>query len=130
MIIHYRNNLKSQALHLHNGSTQAEIRIRKYLKGKQLNDRLVRQKPVGNCMVDFYCREKQLTVKLDGYSHQWEETIERDSQKEKYLNSLGMGVLRFQDAEVAGAIDNVITGITGTLRNAEENTASHPVPGV
>jgi very-short-patch-repair endonuclease len=120
IIVHYKKELKLLASHLRNESTQSEICLWKYLKGKQLNYRFARQKPIGNYIVDFYCREKRLAIELDGYSHRFEETIERDEQKEKYLNNQGICVLRFQDAEVMENIDNVIAEITCALRDTEE----------
>ena len=107
-IIHYNNNLKPLASHLRNESTQSEIRLWKYLKGKQLGVRFIRQKPIGSYIVDFYCKELSLAIELDGLSHHYEETMRKDEEKEAYLNELGIEVLRFEDKEVMGDIDNVM----------------------
>jgi very-short-patch-repair endonuclease len=46
MIIHYSSYPKPLASRLRNESTKSEIRLWKYLKGKQLEVRFTRQKPV------------------------------------------------------------------------------------
>lgn len=108
MIIHYNNNLKHLSSQLRNDSTQSEIRLWKYLKSKQTGVRFIRQKPIGNYIVDFYCKELRLAIELDGLSHQYEETMKKDEEKEAYLNEMGIEVLRFEDKEVLGDIDNVM----------------------
>lgn len=37
-----------------------------------------------------------------------EETMRKDEEKEAYLNELGIEVLRFEDKEILGDIDNVM----------------------
>lgn len=108
MNIHYNNNLKHLASQLRNDSTQSEIRLWKYLKGKQLGVRFIRQKPIGNYIADFYCKELRLAIELDGLSHHDEETMRKDEMKEAYMNELGIEILRFEDKEVLGDIDNVM----------------------
>jgi len=111
MIIHYNNHLKSLASELRNASTQSEVRLWKYLKGKQLGVRFIRQKPIGCYIVDFYCKELQLAIELDGLSHHFEETMKRDEEKENYLKSQHIDLLRFEDKDVLGDLDNVIAVI-------------------
>jgi len=111
MIIRYNKSLKSLASHLRSESTQSEISLWKYLKGKQLAYRFIRQKPIGEYIVDFYCKELCLAIELDGFSHHINETIEKDEKKEAYLKSLQIDLLRFEDAEVINDIENVIVVI-------------------
>ena len=42
-------------------------------------------------IVDFYCKELQLAIEVDGESHYGNE--ERDKRKDKRLNQLGVTVL-------------------------------------
>ncbi len=108
MNIHYNNNLKHLSSQLRSNSTQSEIHLWKYLKAKQTGVRFIRQKPIGNYIVDFYCKELRLAIELDGLSHHYEETMRKDEEKEAYLNELGIEVLRFEDKEILGDIDNVM----------------------
>lgn len=59
-----------------------------------------RQKPIDNYIVDFFCHELMLVLELDGYSHQLDEIFEKDKQKTKRLNELGISILRFEEALV------------------------------
>ena len=44
---------------------------------------------------------------MDGLTHDWEETIENDKQKQTDLENLGYTVLRFQDKEIMENIFSV-----------------------
>ena len=58
---------------------------RKQLKGFQF----LRQRPIGNYIVDFSCPEAKLVIEVDGGQHFTETGIEKDNSRDKYLNSLG-----------------------------------------
>ena len=59
-----------------------------------------RQRPVGNYIVDFVCKELLLAIEVDGYSHLLEETMVKDKLKDDYLEKEGYRVLRFSDKDV------------------------------
>ena len=116
MIIHYNSNLKKLAAQLRTQSTQSETILWQELKGRKLNGfRFVRQKPIGNYIVDFYCKESCLIIELDGLSHQSEETMDKDEIKQRFLESLGFKVLRFEDEEVIKDRNNVLRVIEEAL---------------
>ena len=115
-IIPYNPKLKELARQLRNNSTKSEIRLWKYLKGKQMKGYdFHRQKPLLEYIADFYCAELNLVIELDGYSHQLEEVAIKDKAKEQALNHVGIKVLRFQDSEVLNDIDNVLRSIEGYI---------------
>ena len=87
-----------------------------------------RQKPIDNYILDFFCHELMLGIELDGYSHSFEEVIEKDKRKEKRMNELGIQVLRFDDDEVMTDIDNVIRSIEGYVEEFEERQKHTPNP--
>ena len=120
MIIHYNKNLKQLSSKHRNESTQSEIRLWKYLKGKQLGFRFIRQKPVGNYIVDFYCKELQLAIELDGFSHHFEEVVAKDEKKECFLKGIGIDLLRFEDNLVMNDIDNVLAVIADYIERNKE----------
>lgn len=123
MKIHYNPKLKELAWQLRNNSTQSEIRLWKYLKGKQMMGYdFHRQKPIDNYIVDFFCNKLKLAIELDGFSHYIKETYLKDLEKEKKLNQLGINVIRFQDSEVLHRIDNVIAVIQAYIENVESQS--------
>ena len=112
---HYNKELKPLARKLRNDSTLGEILLwDSVLKQKKLGHQFVRQFPIGNYILDFACRKLKLGIEIDGYSHNF--TIDRDLEKDEYLNSIGYKVLRFEEREVRNDIDNVIRVLEGTIK--------------
>ena len=56
-----------------------------------------RQHQIGNYIVDFYCHEKRLVVELDGPVHDSDERRTMDRNRDGYLESLGMTVVRIKN---------------------------------
>ncbi|MBV6484747.1 MAG: hypothetical protein KFKLKKLM_01262 [Flavobacteriales bacterium] len=112
MKIYYNQNLKLLARNHRNDSTKSEIILWQELKGKKiLGYKFLRQKPIGNYIVDFFCNKLKLAIELDGYTHQFDDVIVKDEKKELYLNSIGITVLRFNDNDVINDMNNVLRGI-------------------
>jgi len=92
--------------------TDAEIHLWSRLKNKQLNGyQFYRQKPIGNYIVDFYCPATKMVIEVDGGQHFYEDGIERDKERDVYINSLGLKVLRFTNVEVLKNMQEVIDSI-------------------
>ena len=114
-IIHYNPKLKALAAQLRSRGTKSEILLWNELKGGQLNGlRFIRQKPIGDFIVDFYCKEVGLVIELDGLSHQYNEVMDLDERKQSYLESIGLKVIRFEDEDVIRDIRNVMRVIEYT----------------
>ena len=62
--------------------------------------RFRRQYVIGNYIADFYCHQAKLVVELDGSQHVTPEEMEYDTKRTKYLESLGLKVLRFSNLDV------------------------------
>ena len=59
--------------------------------------------------MDFYCREKNLVIELDGVQHLEEK--EYDKERNEFMQSLNIKVLRFWNYEIDTNIDVVIKKI-------------------
>ncbi len=55
---------------------------------------------IGNYISDFYCHRARLVVELDGSGHYEPEKMQKDKERTNYLESHGIGVLRFSNLEV------------------------------
>ncbi len=111
MRIYYNPKLKERARELRNNSTLSEILLWNELKQRKLQGyQFYRQRPIGNYIVDFFCFRLSLVIEIDGASHD-EERFEYDMKRQKYLESLGYTVLRFDDLEVKKDIDHVLRAI-------------------
>ena len=105
----YNKNLKQPARDLRNNMTDAELLLWSKLRRKQiLGLHFYRQKPLLNCIVDFYCPSANLVIECDGSQHYTNEGLEADRIRDKALAQLGLKVLRFDNRQVLGEIDAVI----------------------
>ena len=109
-IIPYNPKLKEFARKLRKNSTFTEIMLWNYLRGKQIRGYdFDRQRPIDNFIVDFYCKDLQLAIEVDGESHY--ANPEKDKKKDKRLKELGVTVLRFEDLDVRHKLDKVVESI-------------------
>ena len=114
-IIYYNPKLKALASQLRSRGTKSEILLWNQLKGGQMNGlRFIRQKPIGDFIVDFYCKEVGLVIELDGLSHQYNEVMDMDERKQSYLENIGLKVIRFEDEDVIRDMLNVMRVIEHT----------------
>lgn len=73
----------------------------------------LRQKPVGDYIVDFYCAGLQLVIEIDGDSHA--ESAEYDAERTRFLGSLGLRVIRFSNDDVLRNIEGVYEELGRTI---------------
>ncbi|MBQ8896467.1 MAG: endonuclease domain-containing protein [Clostridia bacterium] len=70
-----------------------------------------RQKVIGKYIVDFYCASARLVIEVDGVQHASDEGLANDRQRDEYLESLGLFVLRIANHDINTDFDNVCTGV-------------------
>jgi len=106
----YNKSIKQFAREHRSNSTKAEIKLWcEVLRNRQLlGYSFLRQRPISNYIVDFFCRELKLIIEVDGLSHQFEEAQTGDYNREQHLKQLGYHIIRFNDDEVMNDIPNVI----------------------
>ena len=110
MIIRYNPKLKLIARNLRKNSTKTEIYLWNELKNKKLiGYGFKRQKPIGNYIVDFFAPKLFLVIEIDGITHDFK--IEGDRNRQEFLQSLSLTVLRFKDSDVRNNLNGVITSI-------------------
>ena len=114
-IIPYNPSLKEKARELRNNSTTIEIKLWKFLKGRQMcGYDFHRQKPLGDYIVDFFCNELMLAIEIDGISHDGREKY--DKQRQEELEKNGIKFLRFDDDEVFYNIEKVLNAIENWIK--------------
>ena len=59
-----------------------------------------RQKVIGNYIVDFYIAKAKIVIELDGTQHYEPNGKAADRQRDIYLQSLGIRVLRYANSEI------------------------------
>lgn len=75
--------------------------------------KFLRQKPIANYIVDFYCSELRLVIEIDGDSHA--ESIGYDAQRTRILNNHGLTVIRYSNSEVLTNIHGVLDDLTAQI---------------
>ena len=70
-----------------------------------------RQKVIGNYIVDFYCSSKNIVIEIDGSQHFEKTGKVKDELRDKYLNDLGLKVLRYSNYEINTAFDSICEDI-------------------
>jgi adenine-specific DNA-methyltransferase len=102
--------IPAHAKHLRHDSTDAERKLWRCLRDRQLNGfKFRRQQPIGRYVVDFFCSESKLVIELDGGHHT--DQIKRDQRRTEFLNKAGYRVLRFWDHEVLAETEAVLQQI-------------------
>ena len=67
-----------------------------WLRNRRFNGwKFRRQHPMGPYHIDFFCEEARLAIELDGFGHALVDKRKRDEEREKFLNRLGIKVLRY-----------------------------------
>ena len=107
------SKLRPRRKELRNTQTPQELKLWYLLKNKNLGVKFRRQHGIGPYIADFYCKEKNLIVELDGSQHM--EAKEYDTERDAYIKALGIKVLRFWNNEVNKNMDGVLLKIKSEL---------------
>jgi very-short-patch-repair endonuclease len=83
------------------------------IRGRQLGGfKFVRQEPVDRYYVDFVCRERRLSIELDGGQH---SERPEDGQRDSELRALGYRVIRIWNNDVIENLDGVLQTLRSEL---------------
>ena len=74
-----------------------------------------RQKVIGSYIVDFYVAEKKTVIELDGSQHFEEAGMQKDHRRDLFLQSQGLRVLRYSNADVNQNFEAVCEDIWNRL---------------
>jgi very-short-patch-repair endonuclease len=85
---------------LRHNQTEAEKAAWYLLRGRRLRARFRRQHPIGNGVVDFFCREHRLAIELDGGVHSQPSQMRKDALREDYFRGLGIRLVRLPNGLV------------------------------
>jgi very-short-patch-repair endonuclease len=101
--------------------TKAEACLWKYaLRGRMRKGYgFRRQRPVLNYIADFMCMELMIIIEVDGITHTWDKSVERDAVRQTRLKEAGFYLIRFNDDELLNDINRVIERIDATIEELE-----------
>ena len=116
-LLRYSGKLKEIARTLRRNMTESEQVLWSRLRGKQLlGVQFYRQKPIGNYIVDFFAPRAELVVEVDGSQHFMLDHLEKDRERDRYLMSRGIRVLRFNGRAVLRDTDSVVEAICQAMQ--------------
>ena len=69
--------------------------------------RFIRQKIIGNYIVDFYCARAKVAIELDGSQHFEPEDMAKDAQRTQFLEEYGILVIRIPNNAIWQNFDGV-----------------------
>ena len=119
--------LKRYRKKLRNNSTRTEIYFWIHVKNKQfLGLKFRRQYSIGRFIVDFYCTQYKLAIELDGNIHLRKDIRKYDKRRQKFIESFGITVLRFDNRAVLDNIELVFKTIESYIN--EVRSSDPPAP--
>ena len=96
----YNPTLIKNAKALRKSMTKEERKLW-YTFLRYLPVKFVRQKVLGHYIADFYCAEKKMVLELDGSQHYEGKQEQYDIQRDDFLKSNGITVLRISNYDIA-----------------------------
>ncbi len=106
----YNPQLVINAKEMRKNPTLAEKKLwNEYLHNCSV--RFLRQRPIDNFIVDFYCASCKLVIEVDGDSHFTDEGIDYDRQRTKILEGYGLRIIRFTNDQVLNCFEDLCNHI-------------------
>jgi very-short-patch-repair endonuclease len=102
---------------LRTSMTDAERKLWRALRARNIGAKFRRQVPLGPYIVDFVCFETKVIIEVDGSQH---ADNARDAVRDRYFAERGYRVLRFWNGDVLTSLDAVLLQIFNQ---------AHPSPG-
>ena len=100
-----------------------------FLKGLPIT--FNRQKVINQYIVDFYCAKAKLVIELDGSQHFEDAGAKADKERDAYLRSQGLRVLRYPNSEIwrnfEGVCEDILFHLSGVLTSSA-SLCSAPSP--
>ena len=107
--------LTKRARKLRSQTTEAEKRLWKHLRNRQLDDcKFYRQYPIFPYYVDFICRDRKLIIEVDGGQHNESKS---DAKRTAFLEEKGYTVIRFWNNDVLRNTEGVLFEIQSVLQS-------------
>ena len=112
--------LKAYARENRRNATLAETVLWEYLRDNALGIKFLRQYIIGDYIVDFVSRQKELIIEVDGGYHSERRQQAEDEIREYVLEEMGYHIIRFSNDEVLYNIDYVIERIEQYFDETDE----------
>ncbi|PHV63492.1 endonuclease domain-containing protein [Cyanobacterium aponinum] len=110
----YNKQLIPRAKELRQNMTMPEKKLwSEYLRHNSF--KFMKQRPINNFIVDFYCAKAKLIIEIDGDTHFTNDGIAYDLTRTAILESYGLKVIRFTNHDVIHSFEGVCQAIEKAL---------------
>jgi very-short-patch-repair endonuclease len=124
-----RSTEKDKRRNLRNAMPTTEAILWGRLKGRQLlGCKFRRQYSVGAFVLDFYSAENKLGIELDGDSHFQEGKRQYDKDRDSFIGSFGIKIVRFLNADIYDNLDGVLEVIGRAIVERRGGGSTPPGP--
>ena len=111
----YNPALTKLAKGLRSHGTITEAMMWNVLKNNHTGYTFTRQKSILNFIADFYCRELNVVVEIDGTTHFGTKDYLDDCERDRQMQAIGIRVVRIIDADVRRSPSSAAQYIFATL---------------
>lgn len=119
MKLNYNPKSKPLSRKLRTSGTLSEALLWNELKAQKfMGLQFHRQKSIDEYIVDFYCKQLDLVIEIDGVTHR--DRYEYDKKRQDTLESLGLMVLRFQDDHVKKDMRSVKAALKAWIKEQDQ----------
>ena len=123
----HNSKLTKHSQQLRKGMTAEEKKLW-YQFLKKLPFTVHRQKVIGHYIADFYCVKASLVIELDGTQHFETDGQKADTERDAYLRSLGITVLRYSNRQINQEFSRVCEDILQHLTTSSTACGGPPSP--
>lgn len=124
-----RTSEKEKRRELRKNMPAAEVLLWSQLRGRQLmNCKFRRQYSVGPYLLDFHSTEVKLGIELDGDSHFQEGAPKYDRDRQQFIESFDIKVIRFLNTDVLENMDGVLMVIAREIEARRGEMQPPPAP--
>ncbi|MDO9577219.1 MAG: DUF559 domain-containing protein [Candidatus Cloacimonadales bacterium] len=118
--IPFRPDLKEKAQDNRKNPNKPEAKLwYEVLRNKQLlGYRFLRQKPILNYILDFYCHKLKLGIEVDGDTHSEQEKY--DEVRTKALEEKGIKIIRYFNTDIMMHLDGVYWDIEEKIQERKK----------
>ncbi len=105
-----------------------EVLLWDQLRGSRLGFKVRRQHPIGPYVADFFVRNANLVIEVDGNAHDFGDRPERDEVRNRYMEEHGYRVIRILASDVMRNLDGALKFIAEQVTNPLHHPSDGPPP--
>lgn len=109
----YQNHLINYARENRKDGNLSEVLLWNELKGKKLGYSFTKQKPIGDYIADFYSKELNLVIEVDGWTH--DDKYSYDTERDNFMKGIGIHVVRIDDRDVKRNMNMVLKWLKSNI---------------